>query len=58
MTNNTPNEYSDKEFAMMVNAASAVFFAKRGMSDVKYTRFNKAHLNEDAAPEDLSEYGL
>ena len=43
---------------MMVNAASAVFFAKRGMSDVKYTRFNKAHLNEDAAPEDLSEYGL
>ena len=58
MTNNTPNEYSDKEFAMMVKAASAAFHASRGMVDVKYDRFNKAHWNEEAAPEDLSEYGL
>lgn len=58
MKNNTPNEYSDKEFAMMVNAATAAFFASRGMSDVNYTRFNKAHWNEDAAPEDFSGYDL
>tara|TARA_Y100001938_G_scaffold150757_2_gene243236 strand:- start:507 stop:680 length:174 start_codon:yes stop_codon:yes gene_type:complete len=54
--NNRTHEYTDKEFAMMVKAASATFHARKGMMDVKYDAFNCAHLNEDAAPEDLSDY--